>query len=113
MDDSFATLVDAIQQGRLIYENIKKIVLCCITTNITELVVILISLLLNALLGWPLALLAVQILAIDLIGEMFALAALARDPPIDDVLKKKPRDIHDHILNSQRIKDVVVSGLIM
>lgn len=113
LDDSFATLVTAIQQGRLIYENIKKIVLCCITTNITELTIILISLLFNALFGRPLALLAVQILAIDLMGEMFSLAALAWDPPVEDVLKKKPRNIHEHILNRSRISDVVMSGLFM
>ncbi|MDP2670261.1 MAG: cation transporting ATPase C-terminal domain-containing protein [bacterium] len=59
------------------------------------------------------ALLAVQILAIDLMGEMFSLAALAWDPPVQDMLKNKPRNIHEHILNSSRIKDLIISGLIM
>lgn len=113
LDDSFATLVDAIQKGRVIYQNIKKIILSCITTNLTELTVVLISLVFAGLYGRPIALLTVQILAIDLMGEMFPLAALAWDPPMRDVLAQPPRNTHDHILHGRNIRDLVCSGLVM
>lgn len=113
LDDSFASLVVAIEKGRVIYQNIKKITLSCITTNLTELTIVLLSLLLWALFDRPLALLAVQILAIDLMGEMFPLAALAWDPPMSDVLSNKPRNTKDHILDMRGIKDVLVSWLVM
>jgi Ca2+-transporting ATPase len=109
LDDSFATLVVAIEKGRVIYQNIKKITLSCITTNLTELTIVLVSLLMGALFDRPLGLLAVQILAIDLMGEMFPLAALARDPPMQDVLSNKPRNTKDHILDMRGIKDMLAS----
>lgn len=87
--------------------------LSCITTNLTELTVVLISLVLSGLFGLPLALITVQILAIDLMGEMFPLAALAWDPPLRDALAQPPRDTHQHIMRRRNILDLICSGLVM
>lgn len=68
---------------------------------------------LSGLYGWPLALITVQILAIDLVGEMFPLAALAWDPPLRDALAQPPRDTHQHIMHRRNILDLVCSGVVM
>jgi Ca2+-transporting ATPase len=70
LDDKFSTLVSAVGEGRRIYNNLKNIVLSCITTNGSELFAVLASIATNLTLGRPMAISAVQILAIDLIGEM-------------------------------------------
>jgi P-type Ca2+ transporter type 2C len=56
---------------------------------------------------------AVQILAIDLIGEMGPLAALARDPARKDIMTAQPRDTTKHILNRKNIIDLIFSGFLM
>lgn len=70
LDDSFGTLIHAIKEGRIMYQNLKKTTISCITSNGGELFAILISLVVSALWDVPIAITAVQVLAIDLIGEM-------------------------------------------
>ncbi len=113
LDDSFHTLVGAIQEGRVIFQNIRKTILSCITSNFGELTVVLISLALSHVYGIPLAITAVQILAIDLVGELFPLAALGWDPPEEDVMHDQPRELNNHIFSPRAILDVVGSGLLM
>lgn len=113
LDDRFSTLVTAIGEGRRIYNNIKNIVLSCITTNGSELFAVLIGIATNLTMGRPLAISAVQILAIDLIGEMMPLAALAWDPARKDIMTSLPRDTTKHILNRKNIIDLLFSGLLM
>lgn len=86
LDDSFHTLVYAIREGRIIFANLKKTILSCITSNGGELFAVLLSLFFGAVFGLPIAITAVQILAIDLITEMFPLTALTRDPPQRDLM---------------------------
>lgn len=113
LDDSFATLVEAIRQGRIIYENITKTVLSCITTNWAELFAVLFGLAGNMLWGFQMAITAVQILAIDLIGEMWPLAAISRDPASSGLMQKEARDTKRHMLRRWPILDIVLSWLIM
>ena len=113
LDDRFSTLVSAIGEGRRIYNNLKNIVLSCITTNGSELFVVLASIGTNLSLGWPMALSAVQILAIDLICEMGPLAAIAWDPARKDIMTDTPRDTSKHILRKSTIIDLIFSGFLM
>jgi Ca2+-transporting ATPase len=113
LDDSFNTLVGAIQQGRTIFANIKKITVMSFTANSSELFVNLFSLAGAMLLGVPLALSVLQILAIDLIAELFPLAALGWDKADSDVMKQKPRNLSDHILNRGSAYDIVFVGLLV
>jgi P-type Ca2+ transporter type 2C len=113
LDDSFHTLVGAVQQGRTIFQNIKKGTLSCFTSNMAELVVNLTSLAAAAILGIPLALSVMQILAIDLIAELFPIAALGWDKADHEVMKEQPRNPRVHILNRGAIEDLVVCGLII
>ena len=113
LDDSFASLVAAVRQGRTIYQNIRKGVLSCLTSNIAELVVNSVSLALASLLGVPLALNVLQILAIDLLGEIFPIAALGLDPEEGETMKEKPRDPAARILNRRSLLDIIVAGALM
>jgi Ca2+-transporting ATPase len=110
LDDSFATLVNAIAEGRTIYRNITKGVLSCLTSNIAEFVVNSASLALASLFGVPLALNVLQILAIDLLGEIFPIAALGKDPAEGETMKDRPRDSRARILNGRSIVDVLWCG---
>ena len=113
LDDSFSTLVRAVEQGRVIYANIAKGVLGCLTSNAAELVVNIVSLILATVAGLPLAINVLQILAIDLLGELLPIAALGRDPEEGRVMKQAPRDPKVHIVNPRSIGDVMYAGSIM
>ncbi len=111
LDDSFHTLVGAIQQGRVIFQNIKKATISCLTSNTGELFTVLISLVAVTIFHIPLAITAVQILAVDLIAELFPIAALGWDPPESELMEERPRRLRDHILNRGTISDLALSGL--
>lgn len=113
LDDSFSTLVKAIQEGRIIFQNLKKTILSCITSNGGELFTVLISLSMSALFNIPIAITAVQILAIDLIAEMFPLTALTWDPPMNSLMLEKPRDTKKHLLDKKNIYDLIFCGFMM
>ncbi|KYZ77784.1 ATPase [Anaerosporomusa subterranea] len=87
-DDNFSTIVHAIEEGRNIYNNIKKSVIFLLSCNLGEVVAIFIS----VLFFWPVPLLATQLLWINLITDTLPAIALGVDPGDKDVMKKKPRD---------------------
>jgi len=113
LDDSFGTLVTAIEQGRLTFQNIKKAARCALTDNAGELITILISLAATAIWGIPAAITAIQILAIDVIAQMFPITALGWDPAVRKLMKDKPRDIHDHIINRKTVTEFVGFGVLV
>lgn len=112
LDDSFGTLVGAIEQGRLTFQNIKKAARCALTDNAGELFAILISVAAQALFHIPLAITVVQILAIDVIAEMFPITALGWDKAQGRLMHDKPRRLGDHILNMSTVKEFVGYGLL-
>ena len=113
LDDSFGTLIKAVQQGRVIFANIKKGTLSCFTSNSAELVTNLASLGALSLLGIPLAIGVMQILAIDLVAELFPIAALGWDPAEGELMNEKPRDPKAHILHASAIVDLLWCGFII
>lgn len=113
LDDSFSTLVSAIQQGRVIFQNIKKATLSCFTSNAAELVVNLLSLAVLAAFGVPLSMSVMQILAIDMIAELFPIASLGWDQADGELMHDKPRKTRDHILNRASILDLLWCGILI
>lgn len=113
LDDSFHTLVGAVQQGRTIFKNIQKGTLSCFTSNMAELVTNLTSLAAATLWSVPLALSVMQILAIDLIAELLPIAALGRDKAERDLMHERPRKLHNHILNRSSLLDLLWCGLLI
>lgn len=87
-DDNFATIVTAIEQGRNIYNNIKKSVIFLLTCNLGEVVAMFITL----LIGWQVPLLAVQLLWINLLTDSLPAIALGMDKGDPDVMREKPRN---------------------
>ncbi len=87
-DDNFTTIVHAIEEGRNIYNNIKKSVIFLLSCNLGEVITIFLSILLN----WPIPLIATQILWINLITDSLPAIALGIDPGDPDVMKQKPRN---------------------
>lgn len=87
-DDNFTTIVHAIEEGRNIYNNIKKAVIFLLSCNLGEVVTIFISILLN----WPVPLLATHLLWINLITDTLPAISLGVDPGDHDVMKQKPRN---------------------
>lgn len=112
LDDSFATLVDAIHQGRLTFTNIRKAARCALTDNVGELGTILLSLAGQAFWHIPLAITAIQILAVDIVAEVWPITALGWDAPATNLMHEKPRRLSDHILNRATVREFVFFGLL-
>lgn len=85
-DDNFATIVEAVKEGRGIYSNIKKSVHFLLSSNIGE----IISILAAILLGFKTPLLAIHLLWINLVTDSLPAIALGLDPPADDIMEQKP-----------------------
>ena len=108
-DDNFASIAAAVEEGRSIYENIRKAVHYLLSCNLSEVLVMLGS----TLLGWPLPLLPIHILWINLVTDGFPALALAVDPKDPDVMKRPPRDPKAPLLDRQRFVTVCVQGAVM
>ncbi|HEY8218813.1 MAG TPA: HAD-IC family P-type ATPase [Methylobacter sp.] len=108
-DDDLKTMVIAIREGRAIYDNIRKSLHFLLSTNLSEIEVMLVS----ATLGKAEILNPMQLLWINLITDIFPALALALDPPEVDVLKRPPRDPNAAIVNrSDYSKLIRESGII-
>ncbi|MDO5708117.1 MAG: calcium-translocating P-type ATPase, SERCA-type [Andreesenia angusta] len=86
-DDNFASIVDAVEEGRIIYSNIRKFVGFLLSCNIGEILLIFISM----LFGWGTPLLAIQLLWINLITDSLPAFALGLEPQNEEVMNKNPR----------------------
>jgi len=98
-DDNFATIVNAIKEGRVIYDNIKKYLIYLLSCNIGEVLILTASF----FLGLPTLLLAMHILIVNLITDGLPALALGVDPPDKDVMKRKPRNPKESIFSKRRI----------
>jgi len=101
-DDNFATIVKAVEQGRVIYDNIRKYARFLISCNFDELLVIGSFAVLGGIFSpelFPLPLLPAMILWINLVTDGAPAVALATDPPDEDVMERKPRKPNEGILH--------------
>ncbi|HSN82401.1 MAG TPA: cation-translocating P-type ATPase [Polyangiales bacterium] len=106
-DDNFASIVAAVEEGRGIFENIKKYLMYLLSSNIGE-----IGLMAGATLaGWPLPLTAVQILYVNLFTDGLPALALAVDPPEDDLMERPPRDANTGIFTRPVVVLMCLGGL--
>jgi len=113
LDDSFHTLVGAIQKGRTVYQNISKATISCLTSNYGELMVVLIGLVALTIAGIPPAISPILILSIDLIAELFPIAALGWDEPDKELMHDHPRDTKNHIFNTSTFFDLLYTGTLI
>ena len=113
LDDSFPTLVHAVEEGRTIYNNLRKVVLASLTSNVAELAAVLLGLVGVALGKLAIPILAIQILAIDLLAEIMPLTFLCFDPPSEALMESPPRSRKDHILNLGSGGEIIFLGALM
>lgn len=106
-DDDFSTIVKAIEQGRNIYNNIKKSVIFLLTCNLGEVVVMFLAL----LVGWQSPLIATQLLWINLLTDSLPAIALGMDNGDPDVMKEKPRTINENFFSHGAGIQAVVGGI--
>ncbi|MDO9517038.1 MAG: cation-translocating P-type ATPase [Methanosarcinaceae archaeon] len=100
-DDNFATIVEAVKQGRAIYSNIEKFTCYLISRNFTEVILIMTGII---LLGFDfLPLLALQILFINMFDEIMPAIGLGLDPASDGIMSRKPRDPYEKILKKRNL----------
>ena len=105
-DDNFASIVNAVEEGRREYDNIRKFVRYLLSSNIGETVAILLTILLGA----PLILLPVQILWINVVTDAVTAIALGLEPPEKDLMRRPPRRRNEAILDRAGISSVLVLG---
>lgn len=99
-DDNFASIVSAVREGRIIYSNIKKFVYFLLSCNIGEILVVLVSILMNL----PVPLLPIQLLWLNLVTDSFPALALGVEPGEADIMEQPPRDPNEPIITkSMRI----------
>lgn len=108
-DDNFATIVTAIEQGRNIYNNIKKSVVFLLSCNLGEVIAVFITL----LLGWSAPLIATQLLWINLVTDSFPAIALGMDPGNPDVMKEKPRDSTESFFANGSALQIIFGGTLI
>jgi len=95
LDSNFSTIVGAIEEGRVMFENIRKIILYLMSDAFAEIVVVIGSI----SIGLPLPITAVQILWINLVSDGFPDLALTVDPKRVDIMKEKPRQPQERLVN--------------
>ncbi len=108
-DDNFATVVTAVEEGRRIYDNILKAIQFMLSTNIGEVVVLFIAVLAN----WATPLLPIHILWINLVTDSFPALALSIDPAAPDVMRRRPVDARQGIMNRNFSIRVFLQGLMI
>ncbi len=109
LDDNYSSIVKAISHGRGIYNNIKNFVKYVLPSNAGEILVILIAI----LIGWPLPLIAIQILMINLITDGFPSLALSLDEYPRHLMSEKPRSKREEIIDKKMIRHILLVGIII
>jgi P-type Ca2+ transporter type 2C len=108
-DDNFATIVNGIEEGRIIYDNVRKVIYLLVSTGAAEIVLLTLA----VVLGMPLPLLPVQLLWLNLITNGIQDVALAFEPSEGDVLNRQPRKPDEPIFNRLMIERTVIAALVM
>lgn len=112
LDDNFSTIVVAVKEGRTIFRNLEKTIKTNLSSNIAELTCVLAGFA-GALTGIATPIFAVQILLIDMIGEMFPLIMLTYDPPEKKMMELPPRNPKEKILTRENMLSILFSGSLM
>ena len=108
-DDNFATIVHAVEQGRTVFDNLRKVILFLLACNMSEVLVVFVT----AMFSPEAALLPLQLLWINLVTDGLPALALGVDPGDPDVMDREPRDSKESILNPRTQLGIVWQGAVM
>jgi len=106
-DDNFSSIVSAVEEGRKIYQNIRKFIRYLLSCNLGEIVTIFIAI----LIGLPRPLLPIQILWVNLVTDGFPALALGLDPAEKDIMKKPPRNPKEGIFSGKMGFNIFSQGI--
>jgi Ca2+-transporting ATPase len=109
LDDSFATIVAAVYEGRVLRDNLRKVIAFLLATNSAEVAIFFVSL----VTGLPLPLLPAQILWINLVTDGTSDIALSLEPGERDVMQRKPEDPRAPLISAQLLGQIVFAGLVV
>ncbi len=109
LDSSFATLVSAIEEGRVIYKNIRKFIRYLLSCNIGEIV----TMFFGMLMGMPVVLLPIQILIVNLVTDGLPAIALGLEPAEKDIMQKPPRKKQEGIFSDGLLSTIVFRGILI
>lgn len=98
IDDNFASIVNAVEEGRGIFDNIQKFVHYLLSCNAGEVMLMFFA----ALIGWPVPLMAIQILWINLVTDGLPALALGMERPERDIMTRTPRPPHEAVITRER-----------
>ena len=107
LDDNFASIVGAVEEGRKIFGNIKKYLMFLLSSNIGEIVLMAVA----SFAGLPLPLTAVQILFVNFVTDGLPALALSADPPEEDLMRQPPRNPRAGIFTRPVVILIMVGGL--
>ncbi len=108
-DDNFASIVEGIKQGRVVYNNIRKVVFLLISTGAAEITLFILS----VLFGVPIPLFPIQLLWLNLVTNGIQDVALAFEPPEGNELKQSPRPPGESIFNRLMLERVAINAAVM
>jgi len=106
-DDNFASIVSAVEEGRIIFSNIKKFVYFLLSCNIGEIFLVFASI----LLGWPVPLTTIQLLWLNLVTDSFPALALGVEKGEPDIMNQKPRDPNEPIIDKNMMISIIIQSL--
>jgi len=108
-DDNFATIVRAVRQGRVIFDNIQKFIQYLFSCNLSEIILIFLAI----ILGLPVPLLVLQILWLNLVTDVFPALALGWEPPEGNVMRRPPRDPAQGLLTGRLQLGILLEGILL
>ncbi len=108
-DDNFATIVHAVHEGRVVFDNLRKVILFLLSCNMSEVLLVFVM----ALVRPVAALIPLQLLWINLVTDGPPALALGVDPADPKIMDRAPRDAKEAILNGPRLKEILWQGTIM
>lgn len=108
-DDNFASIIAAVEEGRAIYDNIRKFIKYLLSSNVGEILVMFVGL----LAGLKVPLLAIQILWINLVTDGLPAIALGFEPAEEGVMKRRPRPVNESIFAEGTGRHIIVIGILI
>ncbi len=108
-DDNFATIVQAVNEGRVIFENLKKFIYFLLSCNISEVVTMFLAMIIVG----EAPLLAVQVLWINLVTDGFPAMALGVDTPSPGIMTRYPRDLAERVLSGRKLLMLAWQGVLL
>jgi Ca2+-transporting ATPase len=106
-DDNYASIISAVEQGRIIYDNIRKFVFFLLSSNVAEIMIIFLS----TLAGLPTPLTAIQLLWLNLLTDGAPALALAMEKGDQDIMLRKPRPTNEPIINRSMGLGIIIQTI--